>query len=55
VKSKECFRCERKLDRIKKRMIALDKPYRNLWFCKKCLNALGDNLEDYLNKNKDKI
>jgi len=55
VKDKKCFKCKRNLDKIKKRMIAVDKPYKNLWFCKRCLLELGDNLYEFLLENKDKI
>ena len=54
-KPKECLYC--KINNKKARdkqfvMVALDRPYKNLWFHRSCLVKLGDGLNDFLIENR---
>lgn len=47
-----CFKCDKKILVADSRfMVAIEKPYGNLWFHRSCYNEIKDNLEQYLLTN----
>jgi hypothetical protein len=51
-----CFKCEKEI-KVDERvfMLALDKPYVNLWFHAKCYIEIEDTTEEYLLSNYEKL
>jgi len=57
MSKKECLYCKvnnKKSRDTKFRVVALDRPYINLWFHRACLVKLKDTLNDFLIENREK-
>jgi hypothetical protein len=53
---KICFKCERAIkEKDPMFMYAIDIPYVNLWFHKKCFEEIENTTEEYLLSNYDKL
>jgi hypothetical protein len=45
-----CFECEKEIEPLQEyRIVALDKPYKNLFFHKKCLTEVLDKVGEWDN------
>lgn len=50
-----CFECEKEINlEDKKMMLAIEVPYRNLWFHKDCYNTIKEREIIYLTQNAEK-
>lgn len=51
-----CFDCDKEIEPEQdKFMLALEKPYTNLWFHKSCYNAIKSEIIVYLTENEKKV
>jgi hypothetical protein len=50
-----CPVCNKPMEQPDIYMMALERPYINVYFHRSCYNSLGDSLMDFIKENLDKL